>query len=101
MSSSTANGEPLGLGALTPTEAFRARALLGIEEVSTAASMDEVLLDADRLSFPMELRPWRHGDRIRPIGLHGTKLVSDILIDAKVPRSEKPSTCSVQRESKK
>ncbi|MBK8500512.1 MAG: tRNA lysidine(34) synthetase TilS [Flavobacteriales bacterium] len=56
------------------------------------ASMDEVLLDADRLSFPMELRPWRHGDRIRPIGLHGTKLVSDILIDAKVPRSEKPST---------
>lgn len=44
MSSSTANGEPPGLGALTLTEAFRARALFGIEEVSTAASMDEVLL---------------------------------------------------------
>jgi DNA-binding NarL/FixJ family response regulator len=44
MSSSTANGESLGLGALTLTEAFRARALLGIEGVSTAASMDEVLL---------------------------------------------------------
>ena len=44
MFSSTANGEPPGLGALTLTEAFRARALFGIEEVSTAASMDEVLL---------------------------------------------------------
>ena len=44
MSSSTANGESPGLGALTLTEAFRARALLGIEGVSTAASMDEVLL---------------------------------------------------------
>ena len=44
MSSSAANGEPLGLGALTLTEAFRARALLDIEEVSTAGSMDEVLL---------------------------------------------------------
>lgn len=49
----------------------------------------EAVLDADRLSFPLELRTWREGDRIRPIGLGGSKLVSDILIDAKVPLSEK------------
>jgi tRNA(Ile)-lysidine synthase len=40
---------------------------------------------ADALRCPLELRPWKHGDRLRPIGLHGSKLVSDILIDAKVP----------------
>jgi tRNA(Ile)-lysidine synthase len=37
-------------------------------------------------------RPWRHGDRIRPIGLGGSKLVSDILIDAKVSGPEKERT---------
>lgn len=61
-------------------------------EVSVPQGMDEVLLDADRLSFPLELRPWREGDRMRPIGLGGSKLVSDILIDAKVPLSGKAST---------
>ena len=42
-----------------------------------------------RLLFPLELRPWRTGDRIRPLGLGGSKLVSDVLIDAKVPMNEK------------
>ena len=49
----------------------------------------EAALDADRLSFPLELRPWREGDRIRPMGMDGSKRVSDILIDAKVPRPAK------------
>lgn len=53
------------------------------------ASMLEAMLDADRLRFPLVLRSWQRGDRIRPIGLRGSKLVSDILIDAKVPRDEK------------
>jgi tRNA(Ile)-lysidine synthase len=48
-------------------------------------------LDADRLTPPLILRPWRPGDRMRPIGLGGSKLVSDILIDAKVPRNMKDS----------
>lgn len=55
-------------------------------------SMDEALLDADRLDFPVEVRPWRAGDRMRPIGLGGSKLVSDILIDAKVPLPAKERT---------
>jgi tRNA(Ile)-lysidine synthase len=48
-----------------------------------------VLLRADRLVFPCLLRPWRAGDRMRPAGLGGSKLISDILIDAKVPRHRK------------
>jgi tRNA(Ile)-lysidine synthase len=46
----------------------------------------------DRLSFPLELRPWRMGDRSRPVGLGGSKLVSDVLTDAKVPLTEKEGT---------
>lgn len=49
-------------------------------------------LDSDRLGFPCTLRPWREGDRMRPVGLGGSKLISDLLIDAKVPRHEKPGT---------
>jgi len=49
-------------------------------------------LDEHALDFPLLFRPWRHGDRIRPIGLGGSKLVSDILIDAKVPAPEKERT---------
>jgi tRNA(Ile)-lysidine synthase len=51
---------------------------------------NEVVLDADALSFPLLLRPWRAGDRLRPEGLGGSKLVSDILTDAKVGAAEKP-----------
>ena len=45
--------------------------------------------DADALTFPLQLRPWQAGDRIRPIGLKGSKLVSDIITDAKVPGHRK------------
>ncbi len=55
------------------------------------ATMLVAVLDADRLGDPLILRPWRPGDRMRPIGLGGSKLISDILIDAKVPRTEKDS----------
>ncbi|GAB3508542.1 tRNA lysidine(34) synthetase TilS [Spirosoma knui] len=46
-------------------------------------------LDADRLQFPLTIRPWRQGDRIRPLGMKGSKLVSDVLNDLKVSRSER------------
>ncbi|AQG79983.1 tRNA lysidine(34) synthetase TilS [Spirosoma montaniterrae] len=49
-------------------------------------------LDADRLTFPIIIRPWRQGDRFRPLGLSGTKLVSDLLNDLKISRSEREQT---------
>lgn len=52
---------------------------------------DTALLRVERLTFPCVLRPWRAGDRMRPAGLGGSKLISDILIDAKVPRYRKPA----------
>ena len=49
-------------------------------------------IDSDKIRFPLTLRGWKEGDRIRPVGLDGSKLVSDILIDAKVPRDRKQHT---------
>ncbi len=37
------------------------------------------------VSFPVRIRPRRDGDRIVPFGMKGTKKLSDIMIDAKVP----------------
>ena len=49
----------------------------------------EVTLDADRVAFPLLLRPIEVGDRFMPFGMKGTKLVSDFLKDQKVPLLER------------
>lgn len=58
-------------------------------EVDLAQGPATVWLDRSKLTFPLVLRPWKPGDRMRPVGLKGSKLVSDILTDARVPRTEK------------
>lgn len=42
-------------------------------------------LDADRVPLPLTIRPLREGDRFVPLGMRGSKLVSDFLADRKVP----------------
>jgi len=49
----------------------------------------EEVLDDDRCPRPLTVRPWRPGDRIRPLGAPGTRKVQDILTDARVPRSQR------------
>ncbi len=46
-------------------------------------------MDADRLKGELVARTWKSGDRLRPLGMQGTKKVSDILTDAKVPVAER------------
>ena len=41
--------------------------------------------DFDKLQFPLKLRKWKDGDRLKPFGMKGKKKVSDLLIDAKIP----------------
>ncbi len=48
-------------------------------------------LDADRLRFPLQLRPWQAGDWFYPLGMEHRKKLSDFLIDQKVPRHRKAS----------
>jgi tRNA(Ile)-lysidine synthase len=44
-------------------------------------------LDAAALGAEVEIRAWRAGDRIRPLGLGGTKTLQDLFTDRRVPRS--------------
>lgn len=52
---------------------------------------DTAALDADRLSFPLTVRPWRAGDWFCPLGMNHRKKISDFLVDQKVPRHRKAS----------
>ncbi|MEQ9404726.1 MAG: tRNA lysidine(34) synthetase TilS [Cyclobacteriaceae bacterium] len=45
----------------------------------------EECFDAEKIQFPLTLRKWREGDRFRPLGMKGSKKISDYLIDKKVP----------------
>ena len=50
---------------------------------------DLATLDADALGEEVEIRAWRDGDRMRPLGLGGSKSLQDLFTDRGVPRSER------------
>ena len=45
--------------------------------------------DAGTLSQPLKCRPWRQGDRFRPLGMRGSRLVSDFFTDLKLDLEQK------------
>jgi tRNA(Ile)-lysidine synthase len=48
---------------------------------------EAAVLDPGALDGTLLVRPWRDGDRMRPLGLNGTKSLQDLFTDRKVPRS--------------
>ena len=44
----------------------------------------DVWIDADKVVFPLSVRLIKEGDRMIPLGMKGSKLISDILTDTKV-----------------
>ena len=71
------------------------RALLGHWEVRAelhpapvpSAGPELATLDAAALGDEVEVRTWREGDRIRPLGMSGSKSLQDLFTDRGVPRS--------------
>ena len=51
-------------------------------EISKSAGV--ATIDADKVKFPLTIRPVSTGDRFVPFGMKGSKLVSDYLTDQKV-----------------
>ena len=51
------------------------------------AGPDLATLDAAALGGALSVRTWRHGDRIRPLGMTGSKTLGDLFTDRHVPRS--------------
>ncbi len=54
------------------------------------ASGNAISVDVSAVGKRLVVRPPKAGDRFRPVGMKGSKLVSDLLTDAKVPRDERP-----------
>ena len=58
-------------------------------EVSVSKQADCATLDAEKVRFPLTVRPVQQGDRFQPFGMEGSRLVSDYLTDRKYSLFEK------------
>ena len=56
--------------------------------------------DVEKISGKLTIRNRRNGDKIKPLGLGGTKKVKDILIDSKVPLEKRNSVPVICDEEK-
>jgi len=70
----------------TSTPCFHAQF---ISSLPTEFDKNVLFLDQSKVQGELFVRPWMEGDRMQPIGLNGSKLISDILKDDHVPSSEK------------
>lgn len=52
----------------------------------------KVLLDAEKLRFPLTLRPFKAGDRFVPFWMKGHKKLKDFFVDLKLPLEQRYST---------
>jgi tRNA(Ile)-lysidine synthase len=71
------------------------RLFLLVADTDTAFPEDAftVLLDAERLEFPMQLRRWQAGDRFQPLGMGGqTQKLQDFFTHRKLSQNEKENT---------
>ena len=76
---------------------------LYIEEVSnlpTVFCKNEIYLDPSKLRGEINLRKWKEGDRMIPLGMKGSKLLSDIIKDAKIPTNKKKDVLVLEDENK-
>jgi tRNA(Ile)-lysidine synthase len=79
----------LNFNLIEPNQPFR------IPEESCFAA-----LDADLVKFPLKLRRWKAGDRFHPLGLKGSKKISDFLINIKIPLPDKKQVWILESENK-
>ncbi|MCI5057418.1 MAG: tRNA lysidine(34) synthetase TilS, partial [Flavobacteriales bacterium] len=67
-----------------------------IKKLPFGASKYLEQFDRDKLKFPLKLRKWTNGDRMIPLGMKTSKLVSDMLTDAKLSKFEKEKTLVIE-----
>ena len=68
------------------------RVRYGAGEVTSergAFAIADGTLSAPTLAERLEVRPWRAGDRMHPLGMRGTKSLQDLFTDRKVPRERR------------
>lgn len=52
-------------------------------------------IDAAKVNLPLSARLWNDGDRFTPLGMCGSRLVSDFLTDLKLDREKKRRQCVI------
>jgi tRNA(Ile)-lysidine synthase len=63
--------------------------LTSISQLPSTFNKESIFLNKAKINGELVVRYWKIGDRIEPIGLNGSKLISDIITDAKVPHHER------------
>lgn len=56
-----------------------------VEDLPITFSKDVVYLDKEKINGELRVRKWQTGDKIDPIGVKGSQLISKVLHDLKVP----------------
>lgn len=72
---------------------------LQAQDSPPAPSQVFAVIDPAVTGQTLRVRAPKTGDRLKPIGMRGSKLLSDLLTDAKVPRDERPWVPVVTTES--
>lgn len=67
---------------------------LQFKNVNTIGTLSKhcVFIDADKIEFPLQLRPWKSGDIFYPSGMKGKKKLSKYLKDEKLSLLDKERT---------
>lgn len=68
---------------------LRFRLLKKDPDFTPSPESNMAFLDADKLQFPLVVRPWKRGDRFYPLGMQNSKLLSDFFADNKLSNSQK------------
>ena len=71
-----------------------------IEHLPTSFSKEIIYLDSNKIKGKLTIRKWKIGDRMKPLGMKGSKLLSDIIKDVKTPSHLKKDILIVEDEEK-
>ena len=71
-----------------------------IDHLPSTFSKEIIYLDSNKIKGKLTIRKWEIGDRMKPLGMNGSKLLSDIIKDAKTPSHLKKDILIVEDEEK-
>jgi len=57
-------------------------------------------LDTRKITYPLILRTWQGGDSFKPLGMKGSKKLSDFLTDNKIPMPDKNNVMVIESAGK-
>lgn len=73
---------------------------VNLDDVKIGKNKNIEYISGDNLSFEFSLRNWKKGDKFYPIGMNGTKKVSDYLNDIKINSFEKKNQLILENDGK-